>query len=607
MCGIAGALGVRVAADVARAMGGCILHRGPDGSALAPLHRADGGEAGAFAHARLAVIDPSAAGDQPMCTPDGRYTLVFNGEIYNFRALRHRLAAAGASFRSGSDTEVLLLGLARQGTSFLRELRGMFALALWDRDEEVATLARDPFGIKPLYLAEVAGGVVFASELRAVLASGRVPPVLDARAVVSYLAAGSVAEPMTAVAGVRALPPGTLVRLRAGAVSAPESFADALWTPPAAPERDPVRAARRVRDALRDSVEHHMVADVPVGFFLSGGIDSSAVVGLAREVAPGGVDTFTVVFDEAEFSEAAVARAVARRFGTRHHEIPLSGREMLASLPAAFAAMDQPSMDGLNTYVVSRGVRAHGLKVVLSGLGGDELFAGYPSFRRARGMARLPGPLRRAAASAASRLGGARAEKAALLLGDADPARAAYRASRSLFGARRVGALAGQRTAPPGQAPHDLSLLQRVSWYETTGYMRDTLLRDSDVFSMAHGLELRVPFVDREVAAAAASVDDGLKLGRTSKPLLVAAVADLLPREVWDRPKQGFTLPFATWLRGELRAEVEAGLARVERVGLDPAAARAVWAGFLAGRTGWSRPWSLYTLVRWAETTGVER
>ena len=170
-------------------------------------------------------------------------------------------------------------------------------------------------------------------------------------------------------------------------------------------------------------------------------------------------------------------------------------------------------------------------------------------------------------------------------------------------------ALAPRLRAPSPHAPHGLSLLQRVSWYETTGYMRDTLLRDSDVFSMAHGLELRVPFVDREVAAAAAAVDDRLKLARgASKPLLVAAVADLLPREVWDRPKQGFTLPFAAWLRGELRAEVEAGLdaARLERVGVRPAAAREVWDGFLAGRTGWSRPWALYTLVRWAEANGVQ-
>ncbi|HEX8430031.1 MAG TPA: asparagine synthase (glutamine-hydrolyzing) [Longimicrobium sp.] len=612
MCGIAGALGGRDAAEVAARMGSLILHRGPDGSALVRLRGADGGERGAFAHARLAIIDPTPAGDQPMTTADGRHTLVFNGEIYNHHALRDRLRAEGESFTSGSDTEVLLRGLVRHGVAFLRELRGMFALALWDRDEECATLARDPFGIKPLYLAE-AGGLVFASEVRAILASGRVPRTLSPRAVASYLASGSVAEPLTVVEGIRSLPPGTAVRVSArGGVFVSEPEAYTVAAPRSSPERDPARAAARVRAALRDSVEHHMVADVPVAFFLSGGIDSSAVVALAAEVATGPVDTFTVAFEERGFNEAGVAAAVARRFGTRHHEIPLTGGEMLASLPAAFAAMDQPSMDGLNTYVVSRAVRATGLKVVLSGLGGDELFAGYPSFARARRMARVPrwsAPLRRAAAFAASHLHGARAEKAALLLGDEDPALAAYLASRSLFGARRARKLAGRAAPPPPiPAPAGLSLLGRVSWYESTGYMRDTLLRDSDVFSMAHGLELRVPFVDRAVAEAAASVDDGLKMARgSSKPLLVAAVADLLPREVWDRPKQGFTLPFAAWLRGELAGEVASGLdpARLARVGIDGAEADRVWRGFLDGRVGWSRPWALYTLVTWAERNGV--
>ncbi|HEX8273573.1 MAG TPA: asparagine synthase (glutamine-hydrolyzing) [Longimicrobiaceae bacterium] len=616
MCGIAGAFGGGGALEAARRMGRGIAHRGPDGSALAALHGPDGGEAGAFAHARLAVIDPTAAGDQPMATEDGRYTLVFNGAIYNYRALRDGLRAAGDRFRGGSDTEVLLLGLARHGPAFLERLRGMFALALWDRERGEGLLARDRCGIKPLYLADAAGRLVFASELRAVLASGWTGRVLCPGATASYLAAGSVEEPRTAVRGVGALPPGTWARFRvrggAASLDAPREYAGPLPGAAGEGERDPARAARRVREALRDSVEHHLVADVPVGFFLSGGIDSSAVAALAAEVRGGAVDTFTVVFDEREFSEAPVAAAVARRLGARHHEIPLAGEGLLAALPDAFGAMDQPSMDGLNTYVVSRAVRESGLKVVLSGLGGDELFAGYPSFRRARALARLPrwtGPLRRAAASAAGRLEGARAEKGALLLRDPDPALAAYRASRTLFGPRAVRALAGRDADPAGaRPPAGLPLLQRVSWHETAGYMRDTLLRDSDVFSMAHGLELRVPFVDPATAAAAAAADDRLKLGRGSKPLLVAAVADLLPREVWDRPKQGFTLPFAAWLRGALHDEVAGAFAAGpwDRVGVDGAAARGVWSAFRAGRVGWSRPWALYTLLRWARHNGVE-
>ncbi len=616
MCGIAGVLGGRDAEAVARRMTACILHRGPDGGEVAALADAAGRPGGAFSHRRLSIIDLSPGGHQPKRTPDGRYTLVFNGEIYNYRALREELRREGETFRSESDTEVLLLGWARHGHAFLDRLRGMFAFALWDRDEGCAWLARDPFGIKPLYVSAAQGGVLFASEVRAVLASERVPRRLAPDAVAAYLAAGSVPEPLTLVERVRSIPPGTVVRVAVqggvAAADAPVAYTRGPWTGGEG-ERDPRAAAALVRAALRDSVEHHLVADVPVAFFLSGGIDSSAVVALASEVAGGELETFTVVFDEQEFSEAGPALAVARRFGTRHHEIPLSGEAMLASLPAAFAAMDQPSMDGLNTYVVSGAVRERGIKVVLSGLGGDEVFAGYPSFRRARRVAPLWGataPLRRLAGSAASRVGGVRGEKAALLLEGDDPARAAYRASRTLLGDRLVRALTG-RGAPStlGAPPRGLPLLRRVSWYETHGYMRDTLLRDSDVFSMAHALELRVPFVDRGVVAASCAVDDALKLAPgASKPLLVAAVADLLPREVWDRPKQGFTLPFERWLRGALRDEVSRAFtpARLAGAGLRPAPVRRLWEGFLRGEgVGWSRPWALYTLVRWAEENGV--
>ncbi|MEX2080324.1 MAG: asparagine synthase C-terminal domain-containing protein, partial [Dehalococcoidia bacterium] len=348
--------------------------------------------------------------------------------------------------------------------------------------------------------------------------------------------------------------------------------------------------------------------DVPVGFFLSGGIDSSAVVGVAREVTAAEIETFTVVFAEREFDEAGPAAAIAERFGTRHNEIPLSGDDLLASLPAAFSAMDQPSMDGLNTYVVSRAVRERGIKVVLSGLGGDELFAGYPSFRRARTLAAvwaLGKPLRGTLGALAAGAQSIRADKARLLLASRDPARGAYLASRALFAGRSLSALAGPfEESEDVRPPEGLSLLQQVSWYETNGYMRNTLLRDSDVFSMAFGLELRVPFVDRRMVSTAAAVDDRLKLrSGVSKPVLVDAVHDLLPPEVWDRPKQGFTLPFERWLCGPLRAEMEAALTRkrLHRVGVDADAARTVWAEFLRGNVGWSRPWALYTLVRWAE------
>jgi asparagine synthase (glutamine-hydrolysing) len=367
-----------------------------------------------------------------------------------------------------------------------------------------------------------------------------------------------------------------------------------------------------VHDALRDSVAHHLIADVPVAAFLSGGIDSSIVCALAAEASPRPLDSFTVVFGEREFDEAPFAREAARAFGTSHHEIPLSGDDFLASLDEAFAAMDQPSLDGLNTYVVSRAVRSAGIKVVLSGLGGDEMFAGYPSFKRARALARAWPAVRALRPLRGSLEGrGLRAAKVAAMLGARTPAAAAYTGSRLLFPADEARRLAGRASTPVLEpAPSGLSLLQEVSWYELTGYMRNVLLRDSDIFSMAHGLELRVPFVDPVVAGASAAVADDLKMARgRSKPLLVSALGRRLPRGVWDRPKRGFALPFDRWMRTTLRSEIGDALTnrgRLGRVGLDALETSRVWSGFLDGRgVSWSRPWTLYTLVRWSESVGV--
>ena len=613
MCGIAGAFGrVRDAAAVER-MSARIAHRGPDDVGDAPLAGGEG--AGAFAHRRLAILDLSPCGHQPMASPDGRLIMVFNGEIYNFRALKAELEAEGDRFKGGSDTEVILAGWARYGPAYLERLRGMFALVLWDRQAGRGWLARDRFGIKPLYVAESSGAVLFASETRALLASGMVDATLSRSAVAQYLEAGSVTEPHTLFRAVRSLPAGSVteVTLRGDRATLGPSriFARALEPAPESEvARDAAAAARLVREALRDSVEHHLVSDVTVAMFLSGGIDSSALVAVAAEATGRPLDTFTVVFGEQQFDESGPASAVAKRFASKHQEIPLTGDDFASALPDAFAAMDQPSMDGLNTYVISRAVRRAGLKVVLSGLGGDELFAGYPSFRRAASLPRFwrgVRPARRLAARVASSGGGIRAEKLGLLLEHDDPALAAYRASRALFAGDLIAALSGERPALDSEPPPEgLSLLQRVSWYELTGYMRNTLLRDSDVFSMASALELRVPFVDQVVAGASVRVDDALKLASgSSKPVLVAAVRDLLPREVWDRPKQGFTLPFDRWMRGPLKTDVGDALTprRLSRVGIDARAARGIWDGFLAGRKGftWARPWALYTLVRWAE------
>lgn len=624
MCGIAGVFSSGDSRDAVTTMTSFLSHRGPDDSGIEAFCSSEGKLLGTFGSRRLAILDLTQSGHQPMFSPDGNLCITYNGEIYNFLELRHELEQEGARFRSASDTEVLLVGWGRYGRSFLDRLRGMFALAIWDSAAQEGYLARDTFGIKPLYYSERDGDVLFVSEVKALLATGRIPRKASAEAVASFLSTGSVAEPLTIIEGVRAVPPGCVLAVTRNGdhfvVGKPTRFASIF---PSAPleKTDTQPTAQSIREALRESVHYHLVSDVPVGVFLSGGIDSSAVAGLASEVSESPIESFTVTFSEADYSEAAPARDAARRFNTNHHEVHLSGRDLLDALPDVFAAMDQPSLDGLNTFVVSRAVHAFGIKVVLSGLGGDELFGGYPSFRRARQLTplwKLPRVLRRIGAAVADRFDDPRADRISTLLRDRTLPHAAYRASRTLFGDNQISRLMRARHKPGSTvAPkvddrgiEALTPMQQVSLYETTGYMRNTLLRDSDVFSMAHGLELRVPLVDRQVVRAAqdAAAARGLEPG-AKKPVLVEAVRDLLTPENLTRPKRGFTLPFEAWMRNELFSEVDSVLSHAaeNNLCLDQSEVSKIWASFQKRRRGvtWSRPWALYTLLRWASQNDI--
>jgi asparagine synthase (glutamine-hydrolysing) len=624
MCGIAGVFSCKAKRAAVEAMTDFLAHRGPDDAGIAELHDKSGRSCAVFGHRRLAILDLSSAGHQPMFSPDKRYCMTFNGEIYNYESLRAELQSQGVCFIGHSDTEVLIHGWALHGVEFLRKLRGMFALAIWDRDENRGLLIRDPFGIKPLYMAERDGEVFFASEVKALLETGVIARRLSPTAVRSYLATGSVAEPYTIIEGVTAIPPGCVIEVKRDgdtfATGTAVRFGSVVFER-AAEQRHERSHIHRIRNALRESVRYHLVSDVPVGVFLSGGIDSSAIAGLASEVSGNQIESFTVTFAETDYSEAGPAREAARRFNLRHHEIPLSGENLLASLPEVFEAMDQPSLDGLNTFVVSGAVRSLGLKVVLSGLGGDELFGGYPSFQRAHYVAplwKLPRTLRRAGVIGAAPFDDVRLARIGAVLNDPTPSQAAYRASRTLFGDRQIArmtatneASAFSHGADEGADAERLSLMQQVSLYETTGYMRNTLLRDSDVFSMAHGLELRVPFVDLHVAQVAMEAAEELDLGkRGAKPLLVEAVRDLLSEESVRHPKRGFTLPFEKWMRDELFSEVNSVLEGdgVAEIGIDQKEVSDVWSHYQRRKPGvnWSRPWALYTLVRWAQVNRIE-
>lgn len=591
MCGIAGILSIdrqpELAASPLPAMLLALRHRGPDDEGV---FRSPGGHA-ALAHARLSILDLSPAGHQPMSTPDGRLTIVFNGEIYNFQELRRELAARGAVFRSNSDTEVILRTYEHHGAACVEKLRGMFAFALWDEREQCCLLARDPFGIKPLYYHATGARLIFASETRALLASGLVDRKLDARGLHGYFRTGSVPEPRTLLRDVRCLEAGHTAVWRAGQLET-RRFWSLQFAPAPVAEADAVRATRH---ALLDSVEHHFISDVPVGVFLSGGIDSTALVALARTAGRKDLHTYSIGFPGLPADEGGLARRTAEHFGTRHEEWPLdaaAGRELFGQF---LRAMDQPSIDGLNTFTVSKFARDRGMKVVLSGLGGDELFGGYKSFREVPRLARLnrrlrgAGPVRTGAQALLRRASRPPWRRLGEMLGQPARLDTAYAALRGTFTDTEAAALTRRYTGeevaddfsteepPPDPTPEDT-----VSRLELTRYMRNQLLRDSDVMSMAHGLELRVPFLDLPLADALARIPAALRL-RTGKQLLLQAVPEV-PAWIASQPKRGFLFPFDQWLGAEWR-EVFGALDRTCPVPTQT----------------WYRKWAVFVFERWRE------
>ena len=620
MCGIAGFVSARDSGEFRAAAVGrmcaAMLHRGPDDAGI-ETH----GDA-TIGMRRLAIFDP-ANGHQPMVTADGRFRVVFNGAIYNFRALRDELAAAGLAFHTQCDTEVLLAAFAHWGESCLGRLRGMFAFAVWDNRERTLFLARDPFGIKPLYYRHDGPQLVFASELNALLASGVVAGEIDPRSVADYLAWFAVPAPRTIYRGLFSLLPGECATFRGGRLEL-----RSYWNFRSIPRELPVAASqedftRELRGRLEDTIRAHVVADVPVGAFLSGGLDSAVVVGLMSKASSTRLRTFSIGFDEAGYSEADAAAETARHFGTLHHASVLSGNQVAHDLDALLATLDQPTGDGINTYYASQAARAGGVTVALSGLGGDELFGGYPSFRQLPRLAAwlpvwriLPGlvctPL-----LARLRRGGTRARKLADFLQYARNLPELASLQRRVFSesGRRSMLRADVQEALGDLPPHhpelvalaadlkDAGSFDTISAWELRTYMADVLLRDSDVMSMRHSLELRVPFVDRPLIEWLWRQPAAYKEDREQpKGALAAAVADLLPPGLGQRRKQGFSLPFAVWMQRELRPFLEETFSNgsIDRSGLfarEPV--QKLWRDFLTGNDTreWSRVWSLAILV----------
>lgn len=623
MCGIAGVLrgDGGVVEPAVRAMMRAMVHRGPDDEGFEQLSVGAGAACG-FGFRRLAIMDLSPLGHQPMIDPASGDAIIFNGEIYNFVELRRRLEAKGCSFRSSGDTEVLLRALSTWGERALDELDGMFALAFYHAAGRRVLLARDPLGIKPLYVAAVPGSVVFASEVRAVLASGLVPSDLDPAGIAGCLAYGAPQDPLTVHKHIRSMPSGTCVWLDSDALTGTRPKERRYWrfpelaTPPAESQ-----LVASIHDDLADSVRRQCVADVPLGVFLSGGIDSAAMAALATQ-ASGGVSSFAVGYDVPGMSdETAAAAETAHAVGTRHFQTIVDGDWAMLQWYQWLKAADRPSIDGLNTYIVSGVVKDNDITVALSGLGADELFGGYPSFRRVprarlalAAVAWLPRSLRK---FAAERLlfglpAGKRAKFVDLLSSSASPIELTALSRRTQsdatleslgLNARRLG-LTPAYLPPEAVSPlesRSRDAFAAVSRAELSLYMGNTLLRDSDTNSMAHSLEIRVPFLGQRVVERAAALPGWARAPRGSlrKHLLRKAMADALPGEVFTRNKRGFSLPFSDWMFGPLRDQCEAAITTLAECPLFSGdVVRKTWADYEARRQQihWSRPLSLVVL-----------
>ena len=652
MCGIAGAVGtlsseapegtpVRdVLASCVERISAAQRHRGPDGSGL---WLADS-SAVVLGHRRLAIIDLSAAGAQPMLDASG-CAITFNGEIYNFKELRRELESLGEQFHSSSDTEVVLRAYSRWGLSVVPRLRGIFAMAIWDPRSRSLHLVRDHLGIKPLYWTRVLNSslgkdvLLFASEVRALLASGAVERRLDPAGVASYLSQGFVIGPTTIVEGISLLPAATTLTIAPGR-SAPDTNEYTLeryWKPPSS-EVGCV-TVEELREELANTARMQLISDAPLGIFLSGGIDSSAVAALASQAEPGSLHTFTIGFDEAGLDESQYAARVAAAIGSRHTNVTLREEDFLRQLPDALTAIDQPTFDALNTYFVSRAARQAGMTVALAGTGGDELFGGYPSFeelpRMLRAGAWVPQPVG-SAISQAYRVAGAPYWK---LLGQAPPQTRwgkiadvayaghdllrLYQTSYALFTREAQWRLASapvrdaqglQDFGLPAEVAREWrariagsEIRHSISVLELSSFIGERLLRDTDAASMAVSLEVRVPLLDWALCERVAGIDPVRRFSPPGKKRLLRDLAlQRLDPSLFDRPKSGFVLPIGKWAKRRLQPEIEGLLsdgALVSRAGLQPEIVQTLWKSYVAGKPGlyWSRIWSIYALLSWSQ------
>ncbi len=619
MCGIFGIIG-EANKELGERIAEVMRHRGPDDHGVwVSTH----GTPVTLVNTRLAIIDLSPLGHMPMTTMRGDVWIAYNGEVFNFAETKAELIKHGHEFRSNSDTEVIANAYEEWGDECVHHFRGMFALLIWDVKKQRLFAARDRLGIKPIYWAHTPRGLVLGSELKAIIASGFIKPSLNLQSLFHYLSFYSVPSPLTILNDVNSLPPGHCLSWHQGQVTV-----SPYWdVPTAKPSRaDEIEIKRELRRLLEESIRLRMIADVPVGAFLSGGVDSSAVVGLMTQISGERLKTFSIGFESEGrgIDERGYAQVVAKRYNTDHTEVIVNGKYVADQLDPIITAMDQPSGDGLNTYLVSQATAKH-VKVALSGLGGDELFAGYPQFRLLQRAAQydpiwrsIPNPMRSFMATSAntvSTMTGKPAIGGAVAFAD-DDFLGRYGRTRILFNEKmkaallsqnvkgELGHISGSRKLLERFVRHDEEeVIDRVTRLELKNYMANTLLRDTDAMSMAHSLEVRVPLIDHKLVEFVTTIPADLKIKNGQpKYLLTESLADVLPPEVIARKKQGFEMPVAAWMRGSLRPvldDVFSSRSLTERGLFDASYAQRLYQDFLQGEGAYMRVWCLTTMELW--------
>ncbi len=591
-------------------MNAAMAHRGPDADGVYTNQNIGVG------HRRLSIIDTENSANQPMLSFNKKWVIAFNGEVYNYVELKAN-ELEGVSFQTGSDTEVILELFQKYGVESLSKLKGMFAFIIHNIETAETFVVRDRYGMKPLYYSMQNDVYFIASELRALLASNAVPRKLNRSALEEYIETQTVCAPNTLIENVQLLEAGHYLHFKKNETTKHCYYR--LLDDTSYELSDKKSSEKLLRSTLRESVMQHMRADVPFGAFLSGGIDSSLLVGLMSEVRGEKINTFQISFEEEAFDERKYAQLVAKKFNTQHHEINLSANAFLKDIPAAIAAIDFPSGDGPNTYAVSKAAKAAGITVAISGLGGDELFAGYPVFQYMQSieksfLLKLSYPLRKSASALLNSISSSRSlRKKAELLGlpKANLA-SAFPLVRNVWKTNEL----ITRTTKHFEIENNFNfifeknapLLNRVSAAEIESYMQHALLRDSDQMSMAHSLEIRVPFLDHQVVELATHLSTNLKNPTSPKKFLTETFADLLPYEVVNRKKMGFTLPWSVWMKNELREFTEEGFNELyKQEVINEKVLRKAWNKFILGNEEKSfiSFWHLSVLGHWMRNNRI--